>query len=343
MKTNSNNNNRLILEINSGRRYQLINTESIQNKPHQILNNKILVMKNIKNYITQNFRTLSIFVVPFVMILTLLTSCGDAPTTGYIPRNYVEANLIVGMPVQKVVLMHSIAMNDSLDNSKGQIKDADVRIISENKEYKLIYQDKPMGYFYPDTNYKVKPNTNYKLSIILKDGTSISAETTSPEQVSWVNGPKKWIYYPKDSLNLPTDPSYSISWTNIPNVNYYLLKVTCLDTIEYGKYLEPVTQEKNRRNNQNFEPVDASTYHDLTRWGGPIPNPNAPLVWMSLKWYGKHRVTIIAPDENLLKWYLQFQRNGDYDSHYSNIKNGIGTFCSSSEVYGDFFILKNIK
>ena len=288
----------------------------------------------------QNDKFIIFIIISLSFAISFLTSCGDSPTVDYIPRNYVQGVLFVDSTISQIIVMQTQPMSDSLNNRKGQITDADVRIYGDNAEFKLYYQDNPMGFYYPDTTYKVKPNTHYQIKVTLKDGTVITGETTTPTRFQWAVRPKDYIYYPKDTINLPYVDSISISWTD-SNVPYYLLRVTCLDTTNYGKYLIPPTMEKNRRNSQNLETSDMPTYNDLTRWGGPIPQPNVPVVWMSFKWYGLHDVTIVAPDSNYYKWFNQYQRSGSYDPHYSNITNGIGNFASASQISATFFLIKN--
>ncbi|MCX6154784.1 MAG: DUF4249 family protein [Candidatus Kapabacteria bacterium] len=276
-----------------------------------------------------------------IFLIFVLSSCGDSPPVDYILVNFVQGYLIVDNPINEIIVQRSMPIQDTFKMPDAIIRDADVRIYDGSTELKLQFQSDSTGYFYPDTNYKVKPLTKYKLVVKIKDGTEVSAETTTPERIYWIREPKSVIYFPKDTLKLPTDTSLDISWTHANNLvtESYILKNTCLDTIGYGKYLSIQTSELNRRvgKKEQFSrrPNDVNTY------AGPFPLNTCPVVWNIFKWYGLQKISILAPDINYYNWFSQTQRSSTYNYNLSNIKNGGGVFCSASMVSKEYFVMKN--
>ena len=274
-----------------------------------------------------------------LVLLIILSSCGDDAPMDYIPRNFVEAYLFVDQPIKEIKVLRSQPLNKEFIYEDSFIKDANVKIILGSDTLQLNYNlDDKNGYFYPDTSLKVLSDTTYYLEVYLKDGTFMHAKTHTPKRFEWIKKPFAEIYYPKDTLNLPVVDSLRISWTKIPDVNFFLLSVDNLDTLNYGKYLNPPTDEKNRRA-PSFLTRNDKLYRETSVWNF-IANNETPTVWFSFRWFGKHRVSIFAPDYNFLRWFLQ-SFNPNYSPILSNIEGGNGVFGSASVISSDFFLYKN--
>ncbi|MFN3781583.1 MAG: hypothetical protein ACK4SO_05360, partial [Candidatus Kapaibacteriota bacterium] len=174
------------------------------------------------------------------------------------------------------------------------------------------------------------------------DGTQISGTTTTPNRFNWLNPPPDTLYFPKDTLNFTDQDPISIRWTSVKEVLYYVVSLKCLDTLEYGKYLFPATDEKNRR---VYSPFDENQrrrryYYDLTSWDA-IPNTEYPLYWLLFKWFGKHKIIIYSPDFNFLRWLLQQFRGSQINPLLSSVEGGIGVFGSASKIEKEIFLIKN--
>lgn len=281
------------------------------------------------------------FIVLSLLIIFLAYSCEDPAPFDYVPQNFVEAYLIVGKPFNNIKIMRSQSLVDSFNYKNSFITDAEVKIKFENQALDLIPNpDIFQGYYYPDTNVVVKPNTKYNLEVRLKDGNIISGETVTPGIIKWKKQLPQLIYYPIDTLKLPANDTLKLSWEQVPGTIVYFIRVKCLDTLEYGKYLVPPTDEKNRRIVRPWERGTSAEYNEITRWGF-IPNTETPVVWNSIKWYGLNEVSVLAPDYNFLRWFLQYQRKGQIDPLLTSVKGAIGIFGSYSEVRTTTFVVKN--
>ena len=279
-------------------------------------------------------------ILSLLLITVILFGCQDLPPSVYEPKVYVESYLIVDHPVEHIKIMTTQSLTDSFNLEKSFIRDADVFIHYNNKSLKLVSDANGIdGYYYPDTTIKVLPKTEYELEVTLKNGSTITGKTFTPDRFNWINIPATTLHYPKDTINFSdaTD-TMKVSWERVQNAIYYLIRITCLDTALYGKYLTPPTADSNRRVYKPFSNPKRPSYRSKQTWGF-VPINEVPIVWTFFKWYGKHRISILVPDFNFLKWSLQYFQAGQYDPLLGNIKgDGIGVFGSASEVDAEFFL-----
>jgi hypothetical protein len=271
----------------------------------------------------------------------VLTGCGDPAPFSYQEEYFVTGYLFVGEPLENIIVSRSMPLADSFNYKQSVIKDADIRIISEGQTYNLVYRDSTLpDYHYPDSTVFVKPNTLYRLEIRLKDGKLITGETTTPSPISWVNQIPDTLYYPRTTDEMKND-TLKLSWTKEPNALFYLVSVRCLDTVNYGKFLTPPTDEKNKRISRPFE-NSAPDQNEITRWGLVVSN-ETPVVWTALKWYGLNEIDIFAPDYNFLRWFIQYTRSTQANTLLTSVNGAYGTFGSAARIKKQAFVIKERK
>ena len=292
---------------------------------------------------------IKIFLATLVSLI-IFTACEDTAPFEYEKDHYIEGYLIVDNPIEKIKVMRTVPLNDKFTYQDAMIKSADVTISTENKTFDLNYKSEPEpGFYYEDTTYKVKPETYYDLRVELQSGEVYTGRTRTPARFQWKNDPVDKLYFPPnpeeydDISSLPNPPdSTKISWTRSGKVNFYIISVKCLDTANYGKYLSPPIQEKNKRTYKPWE-GDENYYKELTSTNF-IANTKTPVVWFSFKWHGPHEVKVQAPDNNYLKWFLQYAGfDGDvYNPNLNTIKGGaFGVFGSTAEISQEMFLYKH--
>lgn len=284
-------------------------------------------MKNSKLIILM----LAVFSIIFV-------SCGDDIPTDYKPENFVEAVLLVGEPIRNISVIRTQPIYHPYDYYKSFIKDAQVIIRGDGREFPLRFNFDTLnpGYFFDDEEYLVKANIEYSLEVTLSDGKILTGKTTTPGMNEWVKRPSKFIQYPIDSTSLPAGDS--ISWQRIAGYDYYLIAIVCLDTLEYGKYLDPATNEMNRRIYKPF--ASERQYKDVSQTAF-VPNTKTPIVWSTFKWFGMHEVIVYTPDWNFARWFIQNVGQGSVNPLLGSIEGGIGVFGSASAIRDTAFLKKN--
>lgn len=282
-----------------------------------------------------------------LFMVLLLAACEDAPPTDYNPEPFLEAYLIVDQPVRDIVVAISRPITEPFSYADMMVPDAEVTLSVHGKDYPLRYVERNGvgSYLLPDSSMTVKPDTRYEITVRFPDGSSMRAETVTPQRIGWITPPREFLQYPQDTTRLFSPDSLRIQWTPGNSIEY-IVRVRALDTLGYGKYLEPATVEENERtNNIPFEDPDDPTFYTFTRWGFVQTN-TAPTVWAAFRWYGLNEVAILAPDRPMLDWFKATQWGGrsvQYRSEYSNVEGGTGIFASASVADQIVFVLKRKK
>ena len=285
----------------------------------------------------------SLLIIFISAISILISGCEDPVAFDYIPQYAVEAYLLVGKPIDNIMLTKTQPVADSFSYDNAIVKNAKVSIIQNSKDtITLQYRDSERGgeYYCADTTLLVQPKTRYDLLITTNDGAVITATTFTPNNISWIVPPQSVLQYPKDTINLTFNDSLSISWTQLSEVKEYLISISHLDTLEYGKYLDPISEEKNRKITRFFSRSNNPRLRDMTVYGF-LQATKAPVVWTAFRWYGKCKLTIFAPDQNFLKWFKTLWSGNQYDYRLASISGGVGVFASASYTDKEIFLLKN--
>ncbi len=281
-----------------------------------------------------------ILLLSSIIFSLFLASCEDEAPGTYKESFIVDALLLVDEPIQGLSLIRTQPIFDKYVNDSALVRNASVIIEGDGKVFNLKYRTKEdgvAGYYSEETDYKVKPNTFYSMKITLPNGEVITGETTTPGRTNWKIKAKDFIQYPKDTLKLPATDT--VAWDKVQGNDFYLISVKCLDTLDYGKYLNPATEELNRRIYRPFG--NETRYREFTTIS-PIANTSSSIVWSTFKWYGLHHVKVFVPDFNFLRWYIQVQAKQEIDPLLSSVKgNAYGFFGSASFISDTSVIIKN--
>ncbi len=268
----------------------------------------------------------------------ILVSCQDQAPTEYVPNYVIQALLIVNYPIQNINVLLTQSLRDSFIVENQYVRDANIQITGDNRVMTLSLDPKTNNsYFYSDTTYKVKPNTQYKIQITLSDGKVITGQTYTPTPFNWINKAGKFLQYPK-SLGADTNKQ-KISWQKSDTTQIYLLSVIPIDTLNYGMYLTPPTDEKNERIITSFNKNQKYFFRELSNWTF-LPTTETPVVMTIFKWYGYQEVNVYAPDNNFLKWALQMLVSRDLNPQLSTINGAFGYFGSAAMIRDTTFLLK---
>lgn len=275
----------------------------------------------------------------YLLLIFCLISCVEENENNFQEDTIVEAYLIVGEPINNFRVMKTLPILDTFKLENATITNADVLIYSEKGDsIKLKYNKENLLYQAEKQNYLVKEKTLYYLQLIYNNDT-IKGKTYTPKTFNWIQKLPDTIQYPKDSIKL--DDIVKLSWENPGSFNFYHITVKCLDTLNYGKYLNPPTDELNRRISL-FK--NATHFFDNTTNHGVAPSNDGAFLWTSVKWYGMQEIVIYNPDYNWFRWVGQY-----YQSEYSELlssvegKHAIGVFGSATAIRDTFFLVKNIK
>jgi len=278
-----------------------------------------------------------------ILISLIFTSCEDPVPFDYEPQNYIEGALVVGEPIDNIIVMRSQPIQESFNYESSLVRDAEVTINFDDRELNLQIDDTgESGYYYAE-EYLVEEGKEYNLIVKFADGTTVTGNTITPSAPIWIKPPPETIQYPKDTIN--KDTRDTIIWDGESlNNGYWGISVKTLDTLEYGLYLDNVPfEEKNRRvfRRNGNNPQSEWRYKELATWG-IIPSNQTPVIWDLFRWYGIHEITVSNMDYNYLRWVLQRLSASEYNELLGSVEgNGIGVFGSLNSVKDTFFLIKN--
>lgn len=289
-------------------------------------------------------------------VFAMLAASCETVSTDYTPEYNLQAFFVVDEPLHGVQVTRTASITTPYSLQQQYIRDADVRVSVTTagtiREYKLTYQQKndshhEFGYGMEDTSVVVLPDATYRVTVRLAGGAILSGSTHTPHRIRWIQAPKPVLQYPQDSVALPGSDSLDIAWTEATGVADYLLGYKCVDTAEYGRYLAPATNEKNRRTyvSPTFLTSSVSSTETL-RWDRPIPQAASTLQWSSFHWFGLHEVAIYAPDPNWMNWYRMLTYSGalgggtSYNPLLGSVQGGVGVVASASVARQRVMVLK---
>lgn len=287
------------------------------------------------------------------LAFVLLPACEDAPPTDYVARPFVQGYLLVGDPIQDIVVALSQPIDQVYDYPGSLVRDAEVSIEFGGRTLPLHFHEGPGGGSYrcADSSVRVLPGTTYRLLVRMPGGGIVQAETTTPQDIEWVLEPPSRMQYPKDTTRLAPSDSLRMRWTPGGN-SEYLVRVMVLDTVDYGRYLDQPTVEANARTGgsgggggpgSGGPNAKGSVNYSVTRWTF-VAQDRYLIPWTAFSWFGRHEVAVFAADRWFLEWFksVQFSRlSPEYDPQESNIVGGLGVFGSAAVLRKELFLLKN--
>lgn len=277
-------------------------------------------------------------------VLGVTTSCEDPiPDDAYVEELVVEGFTIAGRPLTGIRIYRTLSITDTFKLQDAMISDADVIITENGTQVPVHYVPDSLGGRYEaiDTSYRVKHNSTYQITVNAI-GKTATATATTLAPFDWIAAPKDTMQYPGKARETERFDSLKVSWEGQSGVFIYVIGVECLDTLDYGKYLVPATDESNRRIRDEEPDDDLLIRNERTRYGLAIV-ANSDIVWRVFKWFGPHRLRIYAGDRAYQEWFQQvgFGGRSTYDYRLGNVEGALGVFAGASELNGEFFLKKD--
>jgi hypothetical protein len=279
--------------------------------------------------------------------IVLLAGCEDPVPTDYKEEIMLEGLLLVGEPLQDIRVLRTLPVTDTFSFERASIPDAKIVVTADGVDIPLSFRSDNRGgtYFATDTSYRVRPNTVYKV-VVQARGATLTASTKTPSTFSWTTNPRRYIQFPHpDSLLTSISDSLLVSWTPVDGTELYIIGLTCLDTLGYGQYLQPPTNDTNERTvrpKPDFFDRSGTLIANERTTLGATPFTTSQTVWGVFRWYGQHELRVYAPDRAFLEWFYLVGggRRSSYDYRLGNITGGLGVWGSASLVKSNSFLLK---
>lgn len=280
----------------------------------------------------------SLYKIVYLIITLIFISCDQDPEFNYQEDLILQGYLIVGEPINDISLRRTLPLNVAYNAEQSTVSDANIIISDGINNYELTFNPETLKYEYLG-DFVVQEEVEYTIEVTTPDNRTLTGTTKTPVQNEWVQLLETPLYFPIDSLNPPNTDR--IFWDNKKvNQQSVTLTVKCLDTLNYGIYLDPPTMELNRRIERpwrsDFDFLDPVEFVVL-----PGSAESTPVVWSSFKFYGLHELAVYSNDFNWSRWSIQYYRQ-EYIELLSSIEgDGYGVFGSASVIRDTFFLVKN--
>lgn len=275
--------------------------------------------------------------------LSLLVSCADPVPDDYVPELVVEGFAIAGQPLSNIRIFATQPLSDTFSLEKAMIRDAEVLLTENGTPLPVQYVSGDRGGYYEvaDPSFRVKEESTYELEV-RAIGKVARATATTPKAFSWIVPPKSIMQYPGRANETKFFDSLRVSWVGQEGIGRYVVGIECLDTVNYGTYLTPPTEDTNRRIREEEIDDGSLISSERMRYGFSFVS-NTPVVWIAFKWFGPHRIHIYTGDAAFQAWFsmVGFGRRSSYDYRLSNVEGGLGVFAGATEITAPIFLLKD--
>ncbi len=279
-------------------------------------------------------------------VMAVLSACEDPIPSDYTPDVVIQALLVVGEPVDGILIYLSQPMADSFDLRRAVIRDADAIVSGPDGDVRLQFIDDTLGGHYAasDTSIRIREGATYQLRVVTQ-GKTITASTTTPKQIVVTNPIRPMIQYVGyRNETLPIADSLRVGWTSAGAGFEYFITMRCLDTLNYGTYLQPPTNDSNERVRPQENEFDRTTPFntEATRFAF-VQGPNV-FSWGAFKWYGPHTFSVFAGDVNFINFVKQVTFGGrQINENLQSFTNAFGYFGSASRIEAPTFLLKEAR
>ncbi|NUQ82843.1 MAG: DUF4249 family protein [Bacteroidetes bacterium] len=264
-------------------------------------------------------------IISALMALPLFTAC-EAPTDPdlYKPEVVVKAFLPVGEGIDSVYISQVLPLTAGYTFEQAALSGVIVRVTDQDGNSTQLTEYAGKRGIYGDLSYVIKPKTTYSLYVEAAGFPVITATTTTPGALNPLIVNKTVLSYIGDSFN---GDSLTIRWNEVEGSVNYLVSV---------RYTGPdsskirIESDFNDDEDENFE-------EDPNVQSSWVNRTNGRLYGFFHKFYGPHRVTIVAMDQNLYNYIkTQFQSSRQVNEPLFNLSSGVGYFASGSRRSVDY-------
>ena len=142
---------------------------------------------------------------------------GDLFAPGELGEIVVDARLIVGEPVSRVVLRKTLSPAEPYDPAAAAVSGAVVRI-QEVGGPTIAFDDFSGGQYVPVSAPVVKPRTEYRLEVHTADGQTVTASTVTPDSFHVDD----WVLLDQTTLAVRRSLAVYTDFPSYPDSVYYV-------------------------------------------------------------------------------------------------------------------------
>lgn len=142
---------------------------------------------------------------------------GELLAPGELGTVVVDATLLVGQPVSRVLLRQTLSPAEPYDRDAAAVSGADVRIVEAGGAEIPLAETSPGRYESPSPPL-VKPRTEYQLVVRTADGRTVTASTVTPDTFHV----QDWVLLDETSLAVRRSLATYADFPSYPDSVYYV-------------------------------------------------------------------------------------------------------------------------
>lgn len=265
----------------------------------------------------------------FFLSFIVLTGCSSqSPLEPDYEQVVIRAYLYSGEPVNDIQVTSTLPLG-SQDSLAPPINDAEVTLVKNGVQYKLLPSAGDSGYYhYTGTDLSIEPGDEFQIQVSYfgRVATGTTIVPTAPQNVK-LSADVLTISassFPVHPGGLDSMSRVDVSWDQEADALYY---VTIENVAENPEPIESFTNFRGK-GPQRFISVPRSTNEfQISRF--------------NVTHYGEHIVKVYRVNQEYADLYISRQQDSrDLNEPLSNIRNGLGVFSAFSSVSRVFYVKK---
>ncbi|HDL19141.1 MAG TPA: DUF4249 family protein [Bacteroidetes bacterium] len=265
----------------------------------------------------------------FFLSLIVLTGCTTrSPLEPDYEQVVIRGYLYSGEPVSDIQVTGTLPLG-SQDSLAPPINDAEVTLVKNSVQYKLLPSAGDSGYYhYTGTDLTIEPGNEFRIQVscfgrVATGGTTVPAVPQNVKlsaDVLTISASS----FPLHPGSLDSLSRLDLSWDQEADALYY---VTIENVAENPEPIENFTKFRGK-GPQRFISVPRSTNEfQISRF--------------NVTHYGRHIIKVYRVNQEYADLYISRQQDSrDLNEPLSNIRNGLGVFSAFSSVGKVFYVKK---
>lgn len=294
------------------------------------------------------------YVLVCALILLSIGACDPYSQDSYTEQVVVEAYLTAGNLLPPVRLSTTAEATVFYEFDQLALRGAQAMIWvlnkqTEQKEFRITYEEKNPGIYQPTESYQVEAGSKYLLEVKHPDYETITAQTQVPNDFSILNGiPDTLRYQSTEQLILELSAEAAIE-----GQNYYIINTVAKNPIEelltpfYKEFVDDENEEEKEQNLQDLTINSSGILNEGNFERNQAGNIEIRYPWLAVAFFGENAIIPSVIDKNLYD-YIRSESvqlggstlsPGEIQNVLTPIRGGVGIFGSMARDTANTLIL----
>lgn len=287
-------------------------------------------------------------------VLLVIGACNPYSQDTYTEQVVVEAYLIAGnmLPPMRLSTTAEATVFYEFDQLALRGAQAMIWVLNkqtEQKEFRITYEEETPGIYQPTEAYRVEAGSKYLLEVKHPDYETITAQTKVPKDFSILNGiPDTLRYQSTEQLILELSAEAAVE-----GQNYYIINTVAKNPVEelltpfYKEFIDDENEEEKEQNLQDLTINSSGILNEGNFERNQSGNVEIRYPWLAVAFFGENAIIPSVIDQNLYD-YIRSESvqlggstlsPGEIQNVLTPIRGGVGIFGSMARDTANTLIL----